>query len=50
MVVWASGVVEVRVTVNRALAILNFETHTISSKPRRSGQASERRAERQTLT
>jgi hypothetical protein len=27
----AKGVVEVRVTVDRALAILNFETHTISS-------------------
>lgn len=27
----AKGVVEVRVTVDWALAILNFETHTISS-------------------
>lgn len=45
---WASGVVEVRVFVNWALAILNFETHTISSKPRCTGQA-KWAAERQDL-
>ena len=35
----ASGVVEVRVFVNWALAILNFETHTISLEETRTDHA-----------